>query len=150
MSTACSSRAGNWQIPARSAQKANHRSDDFACTVGDHVRPALGMVTWKNVFLRARKLCKRSSTGLGAQTHFPRDHEEAGRDVRKRPRVDPRRYAKHESGDPLGGLGRKIGNVARDLCGEACCVELKVPHQRGETLNGVHSSLSPTSFDLTR
>src|SRR5215831_1762549 len=47
-----------------------------------------------------------------------------------------------ESTSPvLGELRRKISNVAQDLCGEACCVEAKVLHQRSETLNGLHSSL---------
>ena len=71
------------------------------------------------MFLRARKLCERVSTRLGAQTRFPRDYEEARSDVGKRPSVESRRYAEHKSGDPLGELCRKISNVARDLCGEA-------------------------------
>ena len=129
-------------------KKAEHRPDDFGCTVGDDVRPGLGIVARKHVFLRARKLCERVSTRLCAQTRFPRDYEEARRDMGKRPSVEPRRYAEHKSGDPLGELCRKIGNVARDLCGEACCVELKVLHQRGETLNDLHSSF-PRTFDLT-
>src|SRR5262249_40522197 len=97
----------------------------------------------KNVFLRAREQCKRSSTCLSAQTHFPRNHEKAGCDGRKPPRVEPRRYAEHKSTNPLGGPGHKISNVTRDLCGEASRIELKVLHQRGETLNDVHWSLAP-------
>src|SRR5262249_60736270 len=112
-----------------SPQEADARADDFGCTVGDDVRPALGIVARKNVFLRARKLCERASTRLGAQTRVPRDHEEAWRDVRKRPRVEPRWYTEHKCGNPLGELRRKISNVASDLRGKACCVELKVLHQ---------------------
>src|SRR5215831_7675881 len=133
--------AGGWQAAAWPLQEADDRPDDFGRTVGDDIRPALGMVVRKNVYLRARKLCGCASTRLGAQTRFPSDHEEARRDVRKRPRVEPCRYAKHNAGDSLGELRRKISNVAQDLCGEACCVELKVLHQRGETLNCLHSSL---------
>src|SRR5262245_11304867 len=148
MSAACSLRAVNWQTTAGLTQKANYRPDDFARTVGDDVRPALGIVARNNVFLRARKLCEHISTRLGAQTRFPRDYEEARRDVDKRPSVEPRRYAEHKSGDPLGELCRKISNVARDLCGEACCFELKVLHQRGEALNDLHSSsLAPSHLN---
>jgi hypothetical protein len=125
-------------------QKARYRPDDFARAVGDDVRPTLGIVARKNVFLRARKLRERVSTRLSAQTRFPRDYEKARRDVGKRPSVEPRRYAEDKSGDPLGELCRKVSNVARDLCGEACCFELKMLHQRGETLNDLHSSFPRT------
>ena len=119
MGAACSRRAGGWQTTAWLLQKADDRPDDFSRMVGDDVRPALGIVVRKNVLLRASKLCNRASTRLGA-TRFPRDYEEARRDLRKRPRVEPRRCAEHKSGDPLGELRRKISNVARNLCGEAC------------------------------
>jgi hypothetical protein len=144
MGAACSLRAGNWHTAARSPQEADHRPDDFASTVGDDIRPTLGIVARKNVFLRARKLYERASARLGAQTRFPRDYKEARRDVDKRPSVEPRRCGEHKSGDPLGELCRKFSNVARDLCGEACCFELKVLHQRGETLNDLHSSFTRT------
>src|SRR5215470_7098207 len=107
---------GGWQIAAWPLQEADDRPDDFGRTVGDDVRPALGIVVRKNVYLRARKPCERASTRLGAQTRFPSDYEQARRDVRKRPRVEPRRYAEHKSGDPLGELCCQISNVARDLC----------------------------------
>src|SRR5262245_19255379 len=141
MDAACSRRTGRWQIAPRSLKKADDRRDDFGLAVGDDVRPTLGIIAWKNVYLRARKLFGRASTRLGAQTRLPRDHEEARRDMRKRPRVEPRWCTEYKSGDTLGKLRRKIGNVARDLCGKACCIELEVLHQRGEPLNGFHSSL---------